>query len=158
MFFEDRMAALRKMRRAVAPRGRAAVSVAQGIERQPSLYAALDEIIARHLGAPVLARTVFSLGNAEELRALLEQAGFRGVTVEPLSMTARIPDGAGFVRLELSAALEFGAASALAGMGATKRAAALEAVHAEAEAAIRPYLDGGALVITPRTHVAHARA
>jgi ubiquinone/menaquinone biosynthesis C-methylase UbiE len=157
MFFEDRAAALREMRRALAPRGRIAVSVAQGIENQPALYAALDEIIVRHLGTPILARTIFSLGNADELRALLEGAGFQGVVVETLSVTARIPDPAGFVGLELGGAIEFGAVSALAGMDPAAREAALEAVQAEAKAAIRPHVEDGTLVISPRTNVAWAR-
>jgi ubiquinone/menaquinone biosynthesis C-methylase UbiE len=157
MFFEDRPAALREMRRVLAPRGRIAVSVAQGIESQPPLYAALDEIIVRHLGIPILARTVFSLGDADELRTLLEGAGFHGVVVEPFAVTARIPDPAGFLRLELGGAIEFGAAAALAGMDPVARAATLEAVQAEAEAAIRPYVERGTLVISPRTNVALAR-
>jgi ubiquinone/menaquinone biosynthesis C-methylase UbiE len=157
MFFEDRAAALREMRRVLAPRGRIAVSVAQGIESQPPVYAALDEIIVRHLSIPVLARTVFSLGDANELRTLMEGAGFQAVVVEPLTVTARIPDPAGFVRLELGGAIEFGAAAALAGMDPAAREAALEAVQAEAEAAIRPYVEDGRLVISPRTNVARAR-
>ena len=157
MFFETRAAALREMRRALAARGRIAVSVAQAIENQPPLYAAIDEIIVRHLGTPILARTIFSLGNADELRALLEGAGFQDAVVEPLSMTARIPDPAAFLRLELGGAIEFGAVSALAGMDPAAREAALEAVQAEAEAAIRPHVEDGTLVISPRTNVARAR-
>ena len=133
------------------------MSVAQGIENQTPLYAALDEIIVRHLGTPILARTIFSLGNADELRVLLERAGFQSAVVEPLSVTARIPDPATFVRLELAGAIEFGAVSALVRMDPAAREAALEAVQAEAEAAIRPHIEDGALVIYPRTNVAQAR-
>jgi ubiquinone/menaquinone biosynthesis C-methylase UbiE len=78
MFFEDRAAGLREMRRALTPAGRVAVSVAQGIEHQPPLYAALDEIITRHFGTPILAPTIFGFGNAGDLRALLQGAGFCG--------------------------------------------------------------------------------
>jgi hypothetical protein len=80
------------------------------------------------------------------------------VIVEPVSVTARIPDPAGFVRLELAGAIEFGGVPALAGMNAAAREATLEAVQAEAEAAIRPHVEDDALVIAPRIHVAQARA
>ena len=154
-FFQDRAAGLREMRRALVPGGRIVVSVGQGIEHQP-LHAALDAIIARHVGAPPFARTIFSLGDADELRALLEGAGFRSVVVEPLSLTARFPDPAGFVRLQVLGVAAF--APAIAGMDAAAREATIAAVLAEAEAAVRPYVEDSALVIPTRAHVAQAHA
>jgi hypothetical protein len=143
------------MRRVLASDGRVAVSVGQAIEHHP-LHAALDELTTRHLGAPLFARTIFSLGDADHLRMLLEGAGFRGVAVEPLALTARFPDPAGFVRLQVLGVVAF--ASALAEMAPTRREAAIAAVLAEAEAVVRPYIEDGTLVVPTHAHVAQARA
>ena len=118
--------------------------------------AALDEVTARHLGAPLFARTVFSLGNADQLWMLLEGARFGGVVVEPLSLTARFPDPVGFVRLQVLGAAAF--APALAEMAPTLREAAIAAVLAEAEAAVRPYVQDSTLVIPTHAHIAQACA
>jgi ubiquinone/menaquinone biosynthesis C-methylase UbiE len=154
-FFEDRAAGLREMRRALASDGRVAVSVGQAIEHHP-LHAALDQITTRHLGAPLFARTIFSLGDADQLRMLLEGAGFRGVVVEPLSLTARFPDPVGFVRLQVLGVAAF--APVLAEMAPSRREAALAAVLAEAEAVVHPYVEDGTLVVPTHVHVALAHA
>jgi ubiquinone/menaquinone biosynthesis C-methylase UbiE len=153
-FFADRAAGLREMRRVLASDGRVAVSVGQAIEHHP-LHAALDEITARHLGTPLFARTIFSLGDADQLRGLLEGAGFRSVVVEPLSLTAHFPDPVGFVRLQVLGVAAF--APALAGMATTRREAAIAAVLAEAQAVVPPYVENGTLVIPTHAHVAQAR-
>lgn len=154
-FFEDRAAGLREMHRALVPEGRVVVSVGQGIERQ-TFPAALDEVTERHLGTPVFARTIFSLGDADELRALLERSGFRDVTIEPLSVTAHTPDPAGFVRLLLRGPAMMN--PVVAGMDPTARETAFGAVLADAESVARPYLEDGVLVFTAHTHIAQARA
>ena len=99
MFFADRPAALAEMRRALTPGGRLALSVWQGLDRHP-FYRTLDEVIEQQLGSSSL-RDIFSLGDAGELRALLMDAGFRDVTVEPVSMTARFPNPEGFLAGEI---------------------------------------------------------
>ncbi len=76
--------------------------------------------------------------------------------VEPLSLTARFPDPAGFVRLQVLGAAAF--APALAEMAPPRREAALAAVLAEAEAVVRPSVEDGTLVLPTHAHVAQARA
>ncbi|MGH2532326.1 MAG: methyltransferase domain-containing protein [Thermomicrobiales bacterium] len=154
-FFQDRAAGLREMRRTLVPGGRVAVSVGQGVERHP-VHAALDEIVARHVGASAFAQTIFGLGAADELRALLARAGFRDVTVVPVSTTARFPDPAGFVRLQLLMAAAH--MPALAGMDPAAREAAIAAIQADAEPVVRSFVEAGVLVITAHTHVAQGRA
>jgi ubiquinone/menaquinone biosynthesis C-methylase UbiE len=154
-FFEDRAAGLREMRRALVSGGRVALSVGQAIERHP-VHVALDEIFVRHVGAPFFARSIFDLGDVDQLRALLEGTGFRDVVIEPFSVTARFPDPAGFVRQQVLGVAAF--APAVAGMDPAVRQAAMATVLAEAEAAVRPYVEDGTLVIPAHAHVAQARS
>ena len=99
MFFADRQAALREMRRALVPGGRLAVNVFQGIERHP-FYQALDRAIERRLGASAVA-DIFALGDAGELQASLARAGFSDVVVEPYAITARFPQPDAFLAGEI---------------------------------------------------------
>jgi ubiquinone/menaquinone biosynthesis C-methylase UbiE len=90
MFFADRHAALREMRRVLAPGGRVALSVFQDIARHP-FYVALDRAIASHLGMSPVSE-IFALADSGMLAASLTDAGFRDVTVEPFTLVARFPD------------------------------------------------------------------
>jgi ubiquinone/menaquinone biosynthesis C-methylase UbiE len=99
MFFDDRPRALREMRRILAPGGKLAVSVWQGIDRHP-FYQALDRAIARHLGTSAVG-TIFALGDASELRRLIMEAGFQHVTVEPFAILATFPDPDAFLAGEI---------------------------------------------------------
>lgn len=86
MFFADPQKALAEMHRVLVPGGRVAVSVFQAIDRHP-FYQELHRLVERHLGTSGVA-DIFSLGDAEHLRMMLELAGFSGVTITPLSVTS----------------------------------------------------------------------
>lgn len=75
MFIPDRKAAVREMRRVLVPGGRALVSTA----RPNALFDAMDEALARHIGAEAAAflRQVFSLPDPAAHERLLHDAGFR---------------------------------------------------------------------------------
>jgi hypothetical protein len=123
------------VRRVLAPGGRLALSVWQGIERHP-FYRTLDRAIERHLGTSAVGE-VFSLGDAGALRGLLNEAGFTDVHVSPFSFIARFPQPDTFVAGEidvLTAAipamqrLDVHARRALASAIADEMAAALQSV------------------------------
>ena len=79
-FFADRAAALDQMRRVLADGGRLALMVWRGIEESPG-FAALAEGLERHIGqaAANLMRAPFGLSNADELAALVRNAGFQQI-------------------------------------------------------------------------------
>src|SRR5215467_3061868 len=87
-FFPDRLKALGEMRRVLTPVGRVALSVWTG----PSPYfEAQREGLAHHVSAEAASTSAaaFSLGDAAELRRLLEDGGFREVAVHCVRMTLR---------------------------------------------------------------------
>jgi len=77
-FFPDRLGALRELRRVLRPRGRVILNVPGPT---PPPFAVLEQALGRHLGpeAAGFVATVFSLHEPEELRELLEGAGFTDV-------------------------------------------------------------------------------
>jgi ubiquinone/menaquinone biosynthesis C-methylase UbiE len=99
MFFADRVVALAEMRRVLADRGRAVLSVWQGLDRHP-FYQTLDRAIERELGTSGV-RQIFALGDAAELQALVADAGFSRVDVQGSSLVARFPDPDGFLAGEI---------------------------------------------------------
>lgn len=153
-FFSDRAGALQEFHRALAPGGRIALSVGQGIERQ-TLHADLDEIIARQTGYPVFGPTVFSLGDTDALHALLQQAGFRDIEVEPVAAAVRFPDPTAFVTMQLR-----GAAAAVPGLAAMDPAtlsATIGVVQESAKPVLSRYVDDGSLAFTIHNHVVQGR-
>jgi SAM-dependent methyltransferase len=92
MFFDDRAAALREMRRVLRPAGRLAVAVCDAVERSPG-YGALAALLQTLFGARVADafRAPFAIGDATVLRAIAAQAGLEGAEV--LQRTADVRFG-----------------------------------------------------------------
>jgi ubiquinone/menaquinone biosynthesis C-methylase UbiE len=138
MFFDDRIAALREMRRVLRPGGRLAVAVCDAIERSPgyaSFAALLDRLFGRHVGDAF--RAPFALGEAQTLRALCADAGIDD---------ARIVRRTGTVRFESIDALvstERACAWTLGGMLDDRQC---EALRREAQRALAPFVDAGGRV------------
>jgi ubiquinone/menaquinone biosynthesis C-methylase UbiE len=141
-FFSDRAAALREMRRALAPGGRT-VWCTPG--PTPPLFEAIDEALTRHIGprASMFVRAVFSLHDADEARALMEAAGFGRVDVESTPVPLRVAPPADFF-------WQYVQSTPLAAATAELGEAARAALEAEVVERCAPFVDGDASVMEPR--------
>ncbi|MGI8863648.1 MAG: class I SAM-dependent methyltransferase [Solirubrobacteraceae bacterium] len=97
-FFPAREQALGEFRRVLAADGRAVVACWCEVETAPG-HQALTDVLSHHLPElePV-ARVPFSLSSGDELRRLLDQAGFRDVEVERVEGTVRFRSPEEFTR------------------------------------------------------------
>jgi SAM-dependent methyltransferase len=152
-FFPDRPAAGREMRRVVASGGRAAIATWRSLQELP-VARELNSVAERHVGT--IADSRHSLGNADELRTLLRDAGFREVRVDTFSHDVRFADGALFARL-----------NAMAVIGMTERGKALTPpergelaarIAADSQDLIAQNTTDGAFVYPLITNIAVARA
>jgi ubiquinone/menaquinone biosynthesis C-methylase UbiE len=102
MFFDERAAALREMRRVLRSGGRLAIAVWDSLERTPG-YAAMTALLRRLFGEEIAAalRAPYCLGDTRELAALLEQAGIGGAQIATVEGVARFPSIASWVRTDI---------------------------------------------------------
>jgi SAM-dependent methyltransferase len=150
MFFADRAAALAEMRRVIADRGRVLVSVWRGLDRHP-FYATLHRAIQARIGISALL-DIFSLGSAEELRALMMGAGFRNVEIQPISMTAQFPDPETFLAGEID--VDTAAIPSMQHLDTTARQRIVDAISADMQAPLRDAIRDNRVQIEFHAHIA----
>jgi SAM-dependent methyltransferase len=154
-FFPDRGHSVQEMGRVLLPEGRLGVRVWRALEHQV-FHRAVFAVLDRHLwgGQDVPSRTgfvqPFSFGDAEQLHAVVLDAGFRDIDVRvstmPIRLGANTTDLLGYL-----SALPVG--SEIAAMEETARRAMLH----EAMTALRPFVEAEAFVIPAESHVVLAR-
>jgi ubiquinone/menaquinone biosynthesis C-methylase UbiE len=118
-FFPEKPLAVREMHRVLKPGGRVALSVWRPLERNP-FFLALAAALARHI-SPEAGRGVlpaYMLGDAQEVRALLLEAGLRDVRIRIEVRLLRVPSVEEFLPRQL-AAMPLAEAVAAAGGGRT---------------------------------------
>ena len=100
-FFDGPAAAVDEMRRVLTPEGRVALSVWRPLDYQPA-YAILADALERHIGeaAGAMMRSPFPEWDSENLRTLLQDAGFDDVSVTIDIGSVRYPSVTEFVRRE----------------------------------------------------------
>lgn len=94
-FFADKTAALREMRRVLAPGGRAYASV----PAPTAFFGVLEQAVTRHVGPAigVFVGQVFSLNDSGELEGLFRNAGFDEVHVRIETRPVRLPAARDFL-------------------------------------------------------------
>jgi ubiquinone/menaquinone biosynthesis C-methylase UbiE len=150
-FFPNRLNAVREMRRVLAPGGRLAAAVWCPVETCPGYYAFLQGL-ERYVGDTAAAptRAIFSFGDAEMLRSLLEEAQFADVRVMRDIRRVRFPSPEEFV-----AALLGG--SNLARLGVRIEGPALDVLNSKVSTSLQGYLDSQGLTFPMEAHLASAR-
>lgn len=149
-FFADRTAALAEMRRALRDDGRVAINVPGPMPRP---FVPFAEALGRHAGpdAAGFGRAVFGLHDRDELRALLEGAGFRDAeTIRSVAHLALPPAEAFLWQYVSSTPL----APLVLGLDDRRR----EALRDEVVAAWEPFGDGDGMAIDLEMTTAIGRA
>jgi hypothetical protein len=151
-FFPDRLAALAEMRRTLRQGGRIGIAVWKHIEECPP-FAVLaeairavagDELADRYTGGP------WGLPRADDLRALLERAGFKDVRVADRVLPVTFEDGPEQLAATLVAA---GVAAELEALSPPDK----ERLHASVAELSRPLMADSALRSQLASHLAIAR-
>jgi ubiquinone/menaquinone biosynthesis C-methylase UbiE len=145
-FAPDRAAAVREMRRVLAPGGHLHLSTWRARRENP-LHEALGVVAERHLGASNDRR--YALGDGEALRALLVDGGFTDVRVETVTLTDRFATYP--VRMSALAA-----GFDLSGLSDDERERRLAAVDADSAPVLARFTTDGFIVAPSSANVASA--
>jgi len=146
MFFSDRIATLKEMRRVLKPDGRIALSVWGPIRKCPGQFA-IREVWERHFGTDEAAgfSRQHSLGDPQMVHSLLHDANFRRVSIQPIMGAVHLSSPEHLVR-------SYGA---LGGPQADEETRAK--VIAEVNTALQPYVSAKGLEYPIEAILASAR-
>jgi ubiquinone/menaquinone biosynthesis C-methylase UbiE len=152
-FMQDKLAAVREMKRATTPQGRIAISTWRAVRDIPFLQE-LETIAERHLGPIHDAR--HSFGDPAELERLVHDAGLQDVQIKQLSHTVRFDDKLIFPRLNAMALIAMSPNSRTIPDDERRRLA--DAIVADSMAVLEPYTDGSGLAFELITNLAIAKS
>ena len=150
-FMADKAGALREMHRVLVSGGRLGLAVWRSTARAPG-WEALERALARHVGEAAARLPPFSLGDADELRRLVEGAGFRNVVIRAESKPSRFASPEAFVHQAAAGAPTM--LGTLSAVSDTARQALLD----EVIEALRSYTGSDGLAFPQATHLLYAEA
>jgi ubiquinone/menaquinone biosynthesis C-methylase UbiE len=151
-FIPNRLASSKEMHRVLVPEGKLALSVWTSINNCPG-FKSLAEALANHISsdAATFMQSPFSLASENELRHLVEEAGFQNVKIHSASKDLIFPSPDEFAR-------SYVAASPLAAMVAKAEKKSQEALFENVNESLRPFVKANGLVFPIETRFALARA
>jgi hypothetical protein len=129
------------------------LSVWQGLDRHP-FYQTLHTVSQRHFGKSSV-ETVFSLGNAGELRKLLTDSGFRQIEIGPASITAHFPQPEEFLAWEID--INPAEAPALQNLDKEAQQAIMATARQDMQSPLEEVMQGNQVVLPFHAHIAQAR-
>jgi ubiquinone/menaquinone biosynthesis C-methylase UbiE len=147
-FIPDQSAALQEMFRALTSGGRLLLSMWRSTEHHPDAVA-MAEALRHHVSqeASAFRNPIFSLGDAEAIEVLLEDAGFLDIVIRPEVKTLRFSSVEAFTIGYISAAGPL--SQMVSEVDDSARAALLE----DMSAALQSYVDADGLAIPTTSHV-----
>src|SRR5262245_19708197 len=153
MFFRHRHAALTEMHRVLKTGGRVTLSVWQAIDHHP-FYQAIHDVTQQHFGKSSV-QAVFSLGDVDELRKLFTDSGFRHITIESASITARFSQPEEFLAWELD--VDTAKTPGLQNLDAQAQQAIMAGVREEMQGPLDEVMQDHQVVLPFHAHIAQAR-
>lgn len=151
-FMPDKPAAVREMRRVLAPGGRVAIATWCSLEDIPGM-GELNAVAERHVGPIVDSR--HSLGDGRALKNLLVDAGFRDAEVNTHAHDVEFADGVLFARLNAMAVI--GMSEKGKAMSEAERGELAGRIAAESADAIARATKNGRFVLPLTTNIATAK-
>lgn len=100
-FFPDRAKGVAEMYRVLAPGGEVCIATWRGLDQNP-FFAEMERVVRQRTGATAL-QMPFSLGDPLELATLMQDAGFRDVSVAPFTVTADHDQPERYIELQVGA-------------------------------------------------------
>jgi SAM-dependent methyltransferase len=152
-FFPDKPAALREMRRVLAPGARIAIGTWRSLEDLRPVARELNAIAERHVGRIVDSR--HSFGDPAALKAALTDGGFVDVHVETVAHDVQFADGGLFVRLNAMAVI--GMSEKGKAVPEAERAELAGRITADSQALIGQHTKDGTFILPLAMNLATAR-
>lgn len=151
-FFPDRPKALAEAHRVLKAGGRIALNAWYGLERNP-FQDAMNRATLKHLDGGMVAQP-YSLGNPDEIGALLTDAGFGNVVIEPMTIIVRHANPDQFLTFQIrgSAAV----LSTVKPLDAARHAELADAIRADMAATLREHTTDGRLEIPTHGYIIRA--
>ena len=153
MLFKDPHAALAGIHRVLTKTGQCLLSVWQGMDRHP-FYETLDAVSRSRLGTSGV-QDMFALGDADELRGLLMEAGFQHVVIGSVSMSAYFPNPEEFLKWETD--VDPAAIPLMQQLDTPARQAVMAAIRQDMWMPLRQVMRDDRVVLPFHAHLAHVR-
>jgi ubiquinone/menaquinone biosynthesis C-methylase UbiE len=150
-FFADKPAALREMKRVLAPSGRVGIACWRSADEMP-MYRELQRVAERHLGEILDQR--HSFGDPAALARALTSAGFLDVAVDTVARTIRFADASMWVHMNTTALI--GMSPVGPQLDDEGRARLLDVIERESVAALAPFRDGDGVAFDVATNIGTA--